>query len=112
MSGPDLVAEVRERHVPSFWASQLCKDCSGRYPCDAIRLAKEIERLRKENYRDYTEHEDAEDDLREANRLVRENNERLREALKNINNAYPDAMCLRIARAALAPEPSTAGKEK
>ena len=53
MPKPDLVAEVRERHyevVGCYRAGKpiMACNCVGPWPCDAIRLADEVERLRKE----------------------------------------------------------------
>ena len=45
MIEPDLVAEIRERH---FDLETLCHFCNQLWPCDAIRAADAIERLREE----------------------------------------------------------------
>ncbi len=69
MQKPDLVAEVRERHIGAdLW---FCKQCSEHLPCDAIRLVDELDRLR--------------DDLRVSASAINkqiEVNQGLREALR------------------------------
>ncbi len=58
MSEPDLVAEVQEQHHPYEFVGDPCLKCNEEYPCEKIRLADKVERLRealefyadKENY--------------------------------------------------------------
>ena len=97
--------EVRTRHVRTnafpLIGKSICDQCKKEWPCDAIQLVGELADLR------ITKAAVELEALHRGQQLASQGAEivRLREALEKIRNAYPDAICLRIARAALKGEP-------